>query len=77
MSTPSTIINALVRDMPGLLRGWPEIAAYCRKAPATLRRYARREGFPAARWGRHVYADRHPIAVWLLERERRLRPRQG
>ncbi|PYO11990.1 MAG: hypothetical protein DMD31_17565 [Gemmatimonadetes bacterium] len=74
MST-SEITNALLREMPGLIRGWPAISRYCQKSIPTLRRYARREKMPVVRWGRHVYLDRHLLAAWLMERERRLRPR--
>jgi hypothetical protein len=79
MSAPtlSALMSTLTNAMPpSLLRGWAEIAAFTRKSPCQLRRYARREGLPVARWGRHIYSDRTAIVVWLLRREQRRRERK-
>jgi hypothetical protein len=55
---------------PGLLIGWRAIGAYMRKAPATVRNYAR-WGLPATRLGRHRVSSPALIDSWLLVRERR------
>jgi hypothetical protein len=70
-------LTARVGGGMGLLVGWAEISRYCRKAPDTLKRYARREGFPAYRWGRHVYSAPEAITCWLYAREPFRREWQG
>jgi len=79
MSAPTLtkLMQVLTRDMgPGLLRGWAAISAYCGKSEDQLRRYARHEGLPLARWGKNVYSEKGAIALWLFQRERRKRERR-
>ena len=61
----ASVCDILSATPGGLLCGWKEISRYCRKAPRTLNRYRQLAGFPALRWGRHIYADTKMISAWL------------
>src|SRR5262249_53901296 len=50
----------------GLLVGWRAIARYTGRSPRGLRDYARTMGFPAYRWGAHIYSSRDLIDRWLV-----------
>ena len=56
-----------------LLRGHAAIGAYVGLSAATVRRYAKKMGFPALRWGRHVVSSPALIDAWLLAVDRKKR----
>ncbi len=59
-------LQSLGLPADGLLVGWAEISRFTRKAPSTLRKYARVMHFPAVRWGRFVVSDPQMIRNWLF-----------
>lgn len=48
-----------------MLVGWAAISRFTGKAPTTLKRYKERMGFPAFRWGGHIYSHPELIFRWL------------
>ncbi len=70
MGTP---IDGLWPAWPSLLVGHAEIARFIKKSPSAVRRYARKMGFPAWRFGRHVVSHPNLIASWLIAVEKKRR----
>jgi hypothetical protein len=62
--------------IPRLLRSWAAISKYTGLSVNTLRRYAKREGLPVHRWGRHVVLVPEMLGHWLAVRERHQRARR-
>ena len=68
MTEHEATLRAIPTPPLRLLRGWKAISAYCGLSPQHLRQYAKNEGLPVVRWGRHAVLMPEALSVWLLSR---------
>jgi hypothetical protein len=61
---------------PRLLRTWAGISEYMGLSERQLQRYAKQEGLPVHRLGRHVVMVPEALSSWLIVREKEQRARR-
>jgi len=62
----ATLLPSASSERTGLLVGWRAIGRYTGRSPRGLRDYAKTMGFPAYRWGAHIYSSPELIERWLV-----------